>query len=186
MFISLVRAISSYPLASAHCASRSTFPCALQSIHYTTLAALNLTAFKGILTPCPTMNGCITPGSQGKAQIACGSYSPCGFAYSGFKSRDVSSSAPQSKLNLNFSLGFITRFFSCVSPRYCCLMSSSSFSRSRSSAHCLRAQCGGVSYNQSIHHQTTSQPASQPTNQSDTGKQADGFDTNIPFCCNTT
>ena len=44
---------------------------------------------------------------------------------SGFRSREVSSPASQSKLKRNFSVGRITRFFCFSAPRYCCLISSS-------------------------------------------------------------
>jgi hypothetical protein len=39
--------------------------------------------------------------------------------YMGFMSRDVSSVFSQSNENRNFSLGFTTRFFNFLAPKYC-------------------------------------------------------------------
>lgn len=58
----------------------------------------------------------------------------CVWLYSGLRSLLVSSPASQSKLNLNFSLGRSAFLRVLSAPRYCCLISSSSFSRSRSAA----------------------------------------------------
>jgi len=72
------------------------------------------------------------------ATVGVGGSTPWVWLYSGLRSREVSSPASQSKLNLNFSAPFRTFFFFFSAPRYCALISASSFSRSRSWAEAGR------------------------------------------------
>mmetsp|Transcript_36348 Transcript_36348/g.89545 ORF Transcript_36348/g.89545 Transcript_36348/m.89545 type:complete len:312 (+) Transcript_36348:1551-2486(+) len=77
-----------------------------------------------------------TPARSPRPNSRCASL---GLSYSGFRSRDVSSPSPHSKLNLNFSDGLLIFFFSFFLPMYCSLMDSSSSALSRSSRRCRRS-----------------------------------------------
>ena len=75
---------------------------------------------------------CVCTSTPALLPVPNASAASCVLLYSGLRSLEVSSVVSQSKFRWNFSLAFRTFFFTFSAPRYCSLISSSSFSFSLS------------------------------------------------------